>query len=626
MNLPAARTPEWFAPFEPFPFQNEVYDITANYIRTVNDPGYIYASVSAGKSLMMAMLCKRAQVMAEKSGRKQARILCMARTGELVEQNAEQMWEIGVRNSIFSASVGQKVLRYPVIVGSEGTVCRALDKQMKDCVFDILLWDECHTIPWDDPDSQAVKIIVELIKRNPKLKIIGYTGSPWRGITPIKGKFWKNEIFKIDMWDLVKLGFVHPPIFGFGHDDIKYDLSDIKPTGIDGTEDFSKDQLNEMQKRILADGTTTQKIMLEVVELAKTRNCVLITCAGSKHIKECIQALPEGSYATITERTRYAERKKIKEGCNNGTIKYVLQIGCWTTGVNIPPIDTIVILRKIGSLTLLTQLIGRGIRKLKRKHLDMGMVKQDCLVLDYSETMDSLGQLFNDPILEAAQLEKAKREGGDMIECQRCKTSNSEFARRCIGDDLAPRQLVTKLAPDYRGRVIVEDDRRLRIIEPDGRCGVFFNSKTCEACGTKNDIVARSCRRCDAMLINPNDKLMGKHYTEADWKPVLAFSMTLTRDKEGLVMKYQLPDGETATEVFFPRHEKKSVRNMFMAKFVGIHARGSKPSIFYGKSAVQILFMKEMFDIPKRITHRVNEKGRSIVHQKDFIGATAAEE
>jgi len=501
---------------------------------------------------------------------------------------------------------------------------------MKYCVFDVILWDENHTVPHDEDDSQAMKIInefkfrkLEESKKNGKeipLKVIGYTGSPFRGIEAIKGEFWKNEIYKIDMWDLIKLGFVHTPIFGFGHDEVKYNLDDITPSGIDGTEDFSRDQLNEMQKRILADGTTTQKIMLEIVELTKDRNCVLITCAGSKHIKECIQALPEGSYAIITERTRYKERKAIKEGCNAGRIKYVLQIGCWTTGVNIPPIDTIVILRKIGSLTLLTQLIGRGIRKLKAAHKALGMFKENCLVLDYSETMESLGKLFNDPILETAQAAKAKKEH-DLIQCPRCFMGNSPFARRCIGDERGPAPLINRLAPDPRGQIFVnEDGRKLKVKEPDNRCGFFFSSKKCETCGTLNDLVARSCRRCDAMLIDPNDKLTGKHYTDADYKPVLGFDIRLTKDTEGLLVSYQLPDGETAKEVFYPRHEKKNVRDMFMAKFVKVHTKGMSTSIFYGKGAIQLMFMKEMFRAPTHITHRINEKGRSIIHRKIFEG------
>jgi DNA repair protein RadD len=585
------ENPEWFLPVIPREKQCEIYNVTCDHIKTSLEPAYVYASVSSGKTIMMAMIAKRAQKMAEEQNRPQAKILCLARTGELVEQNAAEMRNMGVRNSIFSASVGMRSLKYPVVVGSEGTVARALDGQMKNILFDILLIDECHQLPFDNHEAQYMKIVTEFIRRNPKLKIIGYTGSPWRGTDGIKGQFWKKELYKLDMWELVESGDVVPPIFGFGHDDVQYDLSSIVQSDKDGTEDFDKKQLAEMQKKILSSGTTTEKIMLEVISLSESRNCVLITCSGAKHIKECAAMLPENSYAVITEGTKYKERKIIKEGCESGDIKYVLQIGCWTVGVNIPSIDTIVILRRIGSLTLLTQLIGRGIRTLKQNHTDRGLIKNDCLVLDYSGTMESIGHLFNDPILEAAEFERAQRKQ-QLIYCPRCNTENSSFARRC------------------RGR---EGDQ----LEKDGRCGFFWSSKICEKCGTENDKVSRICRECDHALIDPNANLSGKHYVDADLKPVLKMHVTLTKNTQGLVFTYVLPNDEIATQIFYPSSTNINCKRMWYA-FMCQHIHRAWHKSLYGKPSTTILHQKAKIDTPKHITHRLNDRGLSIVHRKIF--------
>src|SRR5690606_34014132 len=144
---------EWFAPIDPYDFQWEIYKTTIDYIRNYDGPAYIYASVSAGKTLMMAMIAKHAQQVAELANKLQMPILCIARTGELVEQNAGEMWGINARCSIFSASVGRKSTKCPTVVGSEGTVCRALDKELKynyetkkGFAPGILLWDECHQV------------------------------------------------------------------------------------------------------------------------------------------------------------------------------------------------------------------------------------------------------------------------------------------------------------------------------------------------------------------------------------------------------------------------------------------------------------------------------------------------
>ena len=139
------RQPDWFKPIDPYEFQWEIFEKTINHIRTTSEPGYIYASVSAGKTIMQAMLSKHGQMVAELANKQQLKMLFLARTGELVEQNSEKMWGMGARNSVYSASLGLKRAEYPVIVGSEGTVCRSLFTALKNFVPDILLIDECLT-------------------------------------------------------------------------------------------------------------------------------------------------------------------------------------------------------------------------------------------------------------------------------------------------------------------------------------------------------------------------------------------------------------------------------------------------------------------------------------------------
>src|SRR5690606_10029177 len=41
-------------------------------------------------------------------------------------------------------------------------------------------------------------------------------------------------------------------------------------------------------------------------------------------------------------------------------------------------------------------------------------------------------------------------------------------------------------------------------VEP---CGYLFRFKRCEKCGAENDIAARECYRCEAVLVDPDQKL-----------------------------------------------------------------------------------------------------------------------
>lgn len=583
----------------PRDYQIEAYHACANAIRHYKGPFYVEASVGAGKTVMMAMILARAQ---------EAGMSCMvlARAGELVEQNAETFWVAGVKNSIYSASCGIKSMHYPVIVGSEGTVARALHGELKDFVPAILGIDENHELNYDDSDTQYMQIVAELLRRNPKLRIFGMSGSPWRGSSEIKGTFWRDCVYRVRTDYLVSRGYLTPTIFGFGHDDTRYDLREWKAPEHDDGSDYTQKELLAMQRKITKDITITQLIMAEVVRLTADRNAVMITGAGRKHLEQMAECLPDDSWVIITQATGNVERRDGLRAIKEGRKKYLLQVGCLTTGYDEPLIDTSVIMRKIRSLKLLVQLLGRGMRLLKPWHIEAGIVKDNHLVLDYTDTMEELGELYADPILEDAQKTIAQQ-SGDVIDCPRCGTENSRRARRCIGDDL---------------------------VSKDGRCEFFWSSKTCPKCGTENDQCARECRECQHMLVDPNANLSGKHYTDNDWRDVHRMTMSLTKSGDGIVVEYLLrgepqegaktkTDGgkayEKATEVYFPSSPHKWAAGAWKSKFLSKHLHRSWWPRVSGKTAPQIIKMAAMFDTPAQITHRINADGKSVIHRKAFL-------
>lgn len=643
--------PEWYLPIVPRDKQWEAHAEACAHIRgpLKTEPAFIYASVGFGKTILLAMIAKQAQMVAESRGTQQLRILVLARTGDLIDQNAEKMWEIGARNSIYSASLGIKSTKYPVICGTEGTIFRSLYTQFGETIgprgeiipatkFDILLIDEAYQVNYDEPDCQYMQIITELQARNPKLVIIGYGGSLYRGTDPIIGKFWKHLIYQCSMWEAIEIGYCTPLLFGFGHGNTEYGgLDDILPSGIDGTDDLSKELMDVQNKIITQQKHVTTAILHEVKEISKSRNCVLITCAGKKHIDQCIDILREveGSlceyteqpdaqmirYSVVTEKTKTAERKTIKQMCNTGKIKYVFQVGAWTVGVNVPMFDTIVILRRIGSRTLLEQLVGRGIRWLEKWQEDLGMIKHDCMVLDYAGTFEAMGEFFDDQFIQTAQAAKAKKENTDTITCGRvrCGAQNSAHARRCLGKDMIP-AAVPRLAPDPRGKVI--PGLPLFIVEPDGRCGSFWGTpKICPKCTTPNDKVAGSCRRCDFMLIDPNANLTNKHYTDDDWQNVVNGRIVLSKDKTKIIAQWQLESGIVAKEIYDPTSKEGWQRAKWIA-FFNEHvprAYAISRGINNHTPAIKLAGHLAMFNKPCRITHRVNDRGFDIIHRKQFL-------
>ena len=119
----------------PRPLQREVIDEAIAHFKESSEPIIIDASVGAGKSLLQA------EIAAHVSG-KGGRVLCLARQGELTDQNSLEALEQGLKNSVYSASLNRKSVYYPVIYGTEGSVYRGLETDFKDIRIDLLLWDE----------------------------------------------------------------------------------------------------------------------------------------------------------------------------------------------------------------------------------------------------------------------------------------------------------------------------------------------------------------------------------------------------------------------------------------------------------------------------------------------------
>ncbi len=559
-------------------------------------PAFVDISVGGGKTALYAFV---ADHVANKGGK----VLVLARQGELVDQNSKFAWKAGIDNSIFSASLSRKSIHYPIVYGSEGTVARALVEGGKlgytinengSLNFkykpDLLMLDECHQLNYEDGDCQYMKIINYFIAANPKIRIIGGTGSPIRGKEYIVGKFWTKRLYELSTTQLVEWGWLVPPIFGFPEGDNSYDFSSIE-VDRDGN-NFSDDELNKI---VLENPTKTHDIIQEIVARTKNRLGVLIFCSTKKHCKEAAQALPEDSYGIITDSTGYKERNRLYKASRAGEIKFLLNVGVLSTGYNNPRIDVVCYLRPLDSLTLLIQTLGRGFRIPED---DDDFEKSNCLVLDYGDVFARLGGLYENPILEVAEVEKAKRSGKTTI-CPKCRTENSMMARRCIGRD-----------------------------DNDERCDYFWSFRECldqkegarvkvRGCGTKNDPCARECRNCHVQLIDPNAKLNGSHYTEKDLIDVISMKVIACRN-EGILIKYYLDGGDIATEFFSPFSDNHVAKRIWRSTFVKIHISPENTREFNSIRSANQMANCGLIKSPKQITHRKNDSDKSIINRKIF--------
>src|SRR5699024_570363 len=78
------------------------------------------------------------------------KMMVLARQAEIVDQDSEEITNLGVPNSIYCAGLKTKSAYFPIVVGSEGTVVNGLFKALGDYVPHVIGIDECHQVDWED--------------------------------------------------------------------------------------------------------------------------------------------------------------------------------------------------------------------------------------------------------------------------------------------------------------------------------------------------------------------------------------------------------------------------------------------------------------------------------------------
>ena len=577
------------------PYQQAVHDDTANYLKkgVYNAPAYVEASVGAGKSILIAFI---AQQTMEKGGK----VLVLQHQGELCHQNWEAAWQSGAKGSCFSASLGVKVANKDLVFGTRGTVARAIkqgaygyNKELAEKKFHLILIDECHLVDYDKEDSEYMSIIRHYQLLNPGIRIIGYTGSPYRGLSSIKGDFWQKQLCSISTSSLIDKGFLVPPAFGFGGDEDRFDYSGVEQNR--NSAEFNEAQLNKVA--MSAEGKTkTHHIMERLVSEAEDRNGVLIFAATRKHCKEVEKGLIDAGVSAddvfiVTESTKPKERRKALDAAKERKT-YTINVGVLTTGVNIPRWDCIVYLRPVGSIVLLIQSLGRGLRLCEETG------KTDCLVLDYAGCFERLGNVAEDVLLEEAEFAKDKtKEDADFILCPICGEENRATARRCRGHDQS---------------------------EPDGRCGHFWQSQECRHCQALNDITASECRSCKEQLRDPNNALLNKAYSDGEFVNCKGMQLSPTKNG-GLLVKFIVdePHPEKGIPSLFFGLGSDAGRRIFWNNFVKVYAKGMPKGMqgsMYRAPVEQIIKNKAVFSTPGKIAWRLNDKGYFIVRPRFLSG------
>ena len=544
-------------------YQRNAVDAVINYVKTCYEPCIIEAATGAGKSMIIAEISR---VLFGLS--KGKNILCLAPSAELVTQNREKYLQTGEPASIFSASAGGRCLKHPVVFGTPVTVLNSINKFSDK--FCAVIIDECDLI------TPTVKSIIDKMRdKNPKIRVIGTTATPYRmgsgyvyklnekdkAIEP--DAYFAKKVYTVSADHLIDLGYLTKPVIGAintGH----YDTLKMQVNSM------GKFKQQDIDEAYAGHGRKTSLIVADIVSQSKDRKGVMIFAATVQHAEEILASLPIGFSALITGKTNKKDRRKIIDNFKRQQIKYIVNVSVLTVGFDAPHVDVIALLRATESVRLLQQIIGRGLR--------VSPGKNDVLILDYAENIE---RHCPDADLFSPDVTSYKSVKGDAIKvvCPLCNDENNfsprkndegyGYSKDGFFTDLEGEKVKTEwgFMPSHYGRRCLSHQLIAGKYE---RCNYRWTFKECPSCNSENDIAARYCINCKSEIVNPNDKLKADYQAMMKNPYILKSDKVISWDAKKGVTK----QGEDCIIVdVATTHKEKGFRVWFLPKSNYLHAK-----------------------------------------------------
>lgn len=402
--------------FVPRPYQIEAVNSIFTYYENGGDGNPLVAMPTAtGKSLVIAEFCK---AVLQRWPRQ--RIMCLTHVKELIEQNADKIkaqWP-AVPLGIFSAGLSRRDSNFPLIYGGVASV---VNDVLRFGHRDLLLVDEAHLIsPKDGTNYQKVISILRSI--NPKLKVIGFTATPYRtgqGLLTEGGLFtdvcYDLTTFK-EFNKLIADGYLVAPV-------PKRTKTELDTSGVRIVAgDFNQDQL----QRSVDVESVTHAACQEAVEEGFDRQSWLAFASGiehAEHITNSLQSMGINALEIHSKMPQKLADERIAQ-FRRGELRCIVNYGKLTTGFDHPPIDFIIMLRPTASTVLWVQMLGRGTRP------SPATLKENCLVLDFARNTLRLGPI-NDPVIPKKRVKGDIPGVAPVRICEACGVYNHARAVVC---------------------------------------------------------------------------------------------------------------------------------------------------------------------------------------------------
>ena len=386
----------------PRPYQQDLVKRAVNALSEYGNTLAV-APTGSGKTLMISWLLEQIQ----------GRQMILQHREELVDQNRKKFHLINPGRTSSITGLGTKDYSGDTIFGMAQTLGR--NGNMKDMpALDILVIDEAH-----HSRAETYQRIIEAAQdKNPDCLIAGFTATGSRGDKKGLKPTFDNVCDLITMGKLIDLGFLVPvrtfiaTLPGLA-DEIKnikktssgeYDLSEVETL-------MDTKPINEAVFREWKNYAGDRKTIIFASTIRHAQDvCGLFQSNGIK--AECVFG-DTPNRAEILKRFEFGDTQVI---CN---------VAVLTEGYDCPPVSCVVLLRPCSFKSTMLQMLGRGLRVVDPE-VHPGIIKRDCIVLDFGESLRIHGDLE-----QGVRFDDAEVQEGEKKECPNCKTMIPVQTREC---------------------------------------------------------------------------------------------------------------------------------------------------------------------------------------------------
>ena len=377
------------------------------------------APTGAGKTIMLSA------VTGDSLGDTDAKACVLAHRDELTAQNRDKFQRVvpDVSTSVVDATTkswgGQVTFAMVPTLAREANLA-GMPK------LDLLVIDEAHHAVADS----YRRIIDRVRDANPDACIFGVTATPNRGDKKGPRAVFDNVADQVRLGELIASGHLVPPRTFVIDVGVQDQLKAVRKT----VSDFDMGEVAEIMDR----APITEEVVRNWQEKAADRPTVVFcsTVAHAAHVAEAFNAagIPTG---LIHGDLPSEERRNILAAFACGEIRVITNVAVLTEGWDHPPTSCVVLLRPSSYKSTMIQMVGRGLRTVDPAE-HPGVVKTDCVVLDFGTSSLTHGTLEQDVDLEG----KTTSGEAPSKNCPACQADIPLASREC----------------PICGEVLVEDD------------------------------------------------------------------------------------------------------------------------------------------------------------------------